>query len=271
MKIALTGADGFIGSNLQYFLKPYYNVIPVTRKICNLLDAAQVHEFLKLHKFDVVINLAASYSVDQNSLLDTRNNLGIFMNFYNNSNLFGKFINTGSGAEFDRTQQIHLASESSIFKSLPQDSYGFGHNIRSRLCNQKPGFYTLRIFGCFGPHELPRRLLPRFLSSQDEFQLEQDRYFDYFSIWDLCTVIKHLIDNDNVAKDMNCVYQHKIKLSTFLEKFKNIHSIDTKIQIVSTSDNSYTGDSSNLYASGIKLDGLDTGIKSYFKDLNVSN
>jgi len=58
MKIALTGADGFIGSNLQYFLKPYYNVIPVTRKICNLLDAAQVHEFLKLHKFDVVINLA---------------------------------------------------------------------------------------------------------------------------------------------------------------------------------------------------------------------
>jgi len=242
---------------------PNYEVILVTRDVVNLLDSAEVKRFLQLHQFDAIVNSAASFFPDQTLLTDARNNLGIFMNFYNNSDLFGKIINLGSGAEFDLGQPIELAPESLIFERLPQDSYGFGHNIRSRLCSQKLGFYILRIFGCFGPRETARRLLPIFLASDKEFTLEQDRYFDYFSVQDLCTVVKSFIDNDHTISDVNCVYQNKIKLSTFLEQFKTIHSIDKKIHIGSTSNNNYTGDDQKLNSLGIKLDGLELGIRRY--------
>lgn len=272
MKIAITGADGFIGSNLRDFLTADHEVVPVTRKTLNLLDAVQVREFLKANKFDVVVNCAVSYSLDQTSLIDARNNLGIFMNFYNNSDLFGKFINPGSGAEFDMNQSIDHAPESLIFQRLPQHSYGFGHNIRSRLCSQKFKFYTLRIFGCFGPREKATRLLPRFLASGNEFTLDQDRYFDYISVQDLCSVVKSFVDNDHEVADVNCVYPgEKIKLSAFLEQFKTAHSIDKKIHIGSTSVNNYTGDGQKLNSLGIKLDGLELGLRNYFKEINVPN
>jgi GDP-L-fucose synthase len=271
VKIALLGSNGFIGSTLRNFLMPDYEVVPVTREVVNLLDSAEVKRFLQLHQFDVIVNGASSFFPDQTLLTDARNNLGIFMNFYNNSDLFGKIINLGSGAEFDIGQPIDSAPESLIFERLPQDSYGFGHNIRSRLCNQKSGFYTLRIFGCFGPGEVAKRLLPRFLASEKEFTLEQDRYFDYISVQDLCTIVKSFVDNDHEISDVNCVYQDKIKLSAFLDQFKTIHAIDKKIHVASTRGNNYTGNSQNLTTLGIKLDGLNPGLKNYFNNIYVSN
>ena len=188
MKIAILGTNGFVGSNISSYLDINHTVTNVTREPIDLLNSIAVKQFLKENLFDVVINCAAVMTNNE-TLHDTHNNLGMFMNFYNNSNLFGKFINTGSGAEFDRTTDINNASEFEIFSHLPSDSYGFGQNIKSRLCFEKDNFYTIRIFNCFGQREKETRLFPRLLSNQKI--TIHDRYFDYFSISDLCTVVDH--------------------------------------------------------------------------------
>ena len=266
MKIAILGARGFIGKSLIPFLQSHHTLTPVTRDLLDLTDFVSVQKFLDQEQFDAVVNCAASYQPDQTLLTDTRNNLGIFSNFYHNSDLFGKFINLGSGAEYDVTTNIDYAKEGSIFNCSPADSYGFGHNIKSRLCVSKENFYTLRIFGCFGVNETARRLLPRFLNTPEIFYLENDRYFDFMSVQDLCTVIKSFIENTYTAKDVNCVYNNKQTLSAFLNKFKEIHQINTNVVVKSTNNNNYTGDGQLLDSLNIQLSGLETGLENYFMD-----
>ena len=264
MKIAVLGANGFVGSSLARYLSVEHEVTPVTRRHLDLLNAVQVHNFLSQEKFDVVINAAATMAVSD-QLADTRNNLGLFMNFYNNANLFGKFINLGTGAEFDRAVDINSADESLIFERLPSDSYGFGQNIKSRLCADSEHFYTLRIFNCFGLGEIPTRLFPKFISKQSEteFEIQNNRYFDYFSIQDLCVVVDSFIKNNYTIKDVNCVYLEKYLISQVLDKFCELNGFQNNIIITSHSKNNYTGNGARLASLDIPLNGLEQGLLKY--------
>ena len=263
MKIAVLGARGFVGSSIASHLLHNHHVTPVTRDTLDMLDPTAVKEFLRTNKFDVVVN-CASMMTDNDSITDARNNLGMFMNFYDNSEYYGKFINTGSGAEFDREYNLWKADESLIFRRMPKDSYGWGQNIKSRLCYQKDNFYTIRIFNCFGRGEINTRIFPRFLS-EGQIEISNDRYFDYFSVQDLCKVVDHCIDNTWTVKDVNAVYEDKIKISQALELFCHVNGIEPNFTVVSTGGNNYTGSSEHLYSLGIKLDGLENGFREYLK------
>lgn len=264
MKIAVLGANGFVGSTLAKHLTTDNLVIPVTRQSIDLLNSQAVEQYLKASKFDVVINAAASMTQAE-SITDIRNNFGIFMNFYSNSSHFGKFINLGSGAEFDRSTNINRVNESDIFHVLPKDSYGLGHNLKSRLCYDKDNFYTLRIFNCFGSGEIPTRIFPRFLNKEKGklFQIVNDREFDYFSIQDLCTVVEHYVYNNNLPKDVNCVYEKKYKISQAMKLFCQMQNLPQDICITSTSMNNYTGNDQLLRSLKLPLSGLNYGFKNY--------
>lgn len=262
MKIAVLGANGFVGSNIFKFLSSNHDVVPVTRKTLDLLDSEKVKAYLEKEKFDVVIN-AAAVMTDATSLADTRNNLGIFMNFYNNANLFKKFINLGSGAEYDRAKNIDIAKEELIFQRLPEDSYGYGQNIKSRLSVDKPGFYNLRIFNCFGKGEISTRVFPTFLKNKSAFEIVGDRYFDFFSIQDLCKVVSSFVENDHVVYDVNCVYMKKYKISEAVKMFAHARGLPSDFKIFSDSLNNYTGNGEKLQSLGIELDGLEQGFKDY--------
>lgn len=262
MKIAILGAKGFVGRELAGYLLHNHHVTPVTRKTVDLLDPFKVKAYLEKEKFDVVINAAATMT-DNLALADTRNNLGIFMNFYNNSHLFKKFINLASGAEYDRSQDINEADESLIFERIPQDSYGFGQNIKSRLAAEKPGFYNLRIFNCFGKGEIETRIFPTFLKKKGKIEINDDRYFDFFSIQDLYKVVASFVDNNHVVYDVNCVYPEKYKISEVVAKFAEIRGIKSNFVINSTSKNNYTGSGDVLYSLDIELDGLEQGFRDY--------
>lgn len=264
MKIALLGSKGFIGSNIVKRYQDQHELHSPTRDTIDLLDSNQVKNYLRQHNFDVVINCAATFG-DQSLLADTRNNLGIFLNFYKHSDLFGKFINTGSGAEFDLSTDIKCAKEDLIFERLPNDSYGFGHNIKSRMCREKSNFYTLRIFGCFGHNEKSSRLFSKLANSQT-FVINSDRYFDYISVHDLITIIDFFVYNNCQLKDINCVYKEKLLLSNIVNKFKQIHNISNSIKIESTGSHNYTGNNDLLESLPITLDGLEYGIKNYFNE-----
>lgn len=264
MKIAILGANGFVGSNLLCNLVHDHNTVPVTRQTVDLLDPAAVEEYLKNQKFDVVIN-AAAVMTDPALLHDTRNNLGMFMNFYENSDLFGKFINLASGAEFDRELDIYQAPEGLIFSRVPKDSYGWGQNIKSRLCYDKHNFYTLRIFNCFGSGEKSTRIFPKFIKEQitPKFEIQNDRYFDYFSIDDLTKVVEYFVENNSLVKDVNCVYPEKLKISQVLEKFCLVKELRSNYIVTSTSENNYCGSGAALHSLGIDLEGLEKGFERY--------
>jgi UDP-glucose 4-epimerase len=264
MKIAVLGANGFVGSSILGYLSSSDDVIPVTRSTVDLLDRSRVLSYLREHQFDAIVNCAAV--MRNNDLIDdTRNNLGIFMNFYDLDGYFGKFINLGSGAEYDRTTNIDRIDENMIPFRMPSDSYGFGQNIKSRLCLGKDGFHTIRIFNCFGQGEAQTRLFPRLLSHRgvEPFEIRDDRYFDYFSIADLCRVVASFIRNDHPEKDINAVYRDKILISEAARRFCAINGIYLDIRVSSTSDNNYCGSGDRLASLPIKLDGLDEGFRTY--------
>lgn len=263
MKIAIIGATGFVGSNLVNHLSKKYTVVPVTSQTHNLLDSKYAEQFLEKERFDVIVNAAARMS-DPALINDTRNNLGLFMNLHSHRHLFHKLINLGSGAEFDRTTNINLAHEDTIKYCMPTDSYGFGQNIKSRISRNTDNFYTLRIFNCFGPGEMNTRIFPKLLSCTDVFRITEDRYFDYFYIEDLCTVVEKFCLTDYIHfPDVNCVYPNKIKISEALQLFAKIKNINTPIEVVSTSNNNYTGSGSNLSKLKFNLLGLEEGFQRY--------
>lgn len=267
MKIAVLGARGFVGSSLAHYLNPFHTVTPVTRDTVDLVDPIQVREWLWKSKFDVVINAATTMG-NNNLLDDTRNNLGLFMNFYNHSDLFGKFINLSSGAEFDRTQNINEVPEQKIFDVMPTDSYDFGQNMKSRISYNTPGFYTIRIFNCFGLGEIPTRIFPRYLKKGNEtFEVFNDRYFDYFSVRDLCAVVQHCTENTWTEKDINAVYKKKYKISEVLDMFCRLNNLPADFAIVSTSENNYTGSGRRLSNIPVQLEGLEQGLIKYNEPL----
>jgi GDP-L-fucose synthase len=145
---------------------------------------------------------------------------------------------------------------------MPKDSYGWGQNIKSRLCAQTDNFYNIRIFNCFGKGEIFSRIFPRFLS-QGYLEISNDRYFDYFSIQDLCKIVQHCAENDWPVKDVNAVYQDKYKISQVIEQFCNLNDLEPNFKVLSTIDNNYTGSGCNLASLAIPLNGLKHGLKNY--------
>ena len=265
MRIAVLGANGFVGSSIfNYFSKDNF-VIPFKRSNINMLDPIQVVDSLKGSKYDIIINCASRTSGTA-SFTDVRNDLGLFMSFYNNSDLFGKFINISSGAEFDRERNLYNVRETELFDRLPLDSYGFSQNVKSRLCHEKNNFYNLRIFNCFGKGEISTRIFPRYLARSEPLEITNDRYFDYFCIQDLCTVVNEFAMNEQTIKDVNCVYKEKFKISQVLEKFCTLNNLPSEFTITSTSNTNYTGSGELLDSLNFNLIGLDQGLANYMKE-----
>ena len=196
MKIAVLGANGFIGKIIcKHFESRGYEVYALTRSNIDLTDFTAISNWLKTVQPDCVVNCATAMNTDVRDIVyaDVQNNLAIFLNFYNNSKYFNKFINVGSGAEFDRSTNIESALETSILTAQPKDSYGFSKNLISRLVLEHDKFYTLRLFGCFHYSEPDFRLFKRVVNGEHASII--DRQFDYFSAQDFCTVLEYYLNN----------------------------------------------------------------------------
>ena len=260
MKIAILGANGFLGTYLcKYFANRDYHVLPVTRDTVNLNDYWAVDQWLAENQPDIVVNCAISgggLKVNDINYSDVQRDLGIFLNFYN-SPLVRKYINIGSGAEFDRRTSLVDCAEEDIKAVTPIDSYGYTKNIIARMCLGKANFYTLRLFGCFDSTEPDIRLFKRFLA--DRNLLIEDKYFDFISATDFAKIVEFYCIHNAVPQDVNCVYTQKKLLSELLQILDPSVTINVK-------DNrglAYTGNGVKLAQLSIDLDGLEKGIKSY--------
>lgn len=264
-RVAVLGANGFLGSYICNNLRQHI-ILPVTRQTCTLTDFVSVQNWLNCAEPDVIINCATSggkTKLGEHNYQDLQNNLQIFLNFYNRSHKFKKFINIGSGAEFDRSQDLESVPERNLVYSQPQDSYGLSKNIIARLCTEKENFYTLRLFGVFDRSEPDFRLLKKCLTQQ-EITIN-DCEFDMISARDFLRILNHCINqNDLPFRDINCVYQDKRNLESIVRQFASIHNATLKIEVNANSGaKHYSGLGQRLSTLGVNLVGLDASLEHY--------
>lgn len=266
MRIAVLGAKGFLGSYLVGSLVHNHYVIPVTRSDVTLENYQSVDNWLRNNRPDVIVNCAMNASgnkVNDINYSDVQRDYSVFLNFYNNP-LTPRYINIGSGAEFDRRTDINNCSEQDILQVTPLESYGYTKNIIARSVLNRDNFYTLRLFGCFDSSEISTRLFAKF-AAHGRIDV-QDRYFDYISASDFARIVEHVAVNDITVKDINCVYEQKMLLSDQLKLFAKYHIPDADIKYSPELNPAYTGNGAVLKSLGIPLRGLEQGIKDYYKD-----
>ena len=256
-KILVLGSSGFIGN----YLSKNLDAVPVSRKDVNLEDFDEVRALFKIHNPDVIINCASNTNVKMEFDAQVYNqNLTLFNNLYLLRNEFGKLINFGSGAEYDRRYPINNLKEESIFACSPFDHYGMSKNIISRIMFPIENFYNLRLFGCFHDSENETRLFKRIISKQP-IKLD-NKYFDYISLDDVLTVVEHYIHKEVFYKDLNLVYSTKLLLSEIVNELLKIHKLENKVIIKNLGLN-YTGNGARLATLGLKLKGLEQSIIDY--------
>ena len=281
MKILITGGTGFIGSFLVKNLEKNHEVFSPNSTTLPLTRADILNKYLKKHtkdkKFDLVIHTAyrGSNPSDPNKYnsIYPVHNIVILFNLLEHKKYYKKFINLGSGAEFDTHLPIH-DEVNDLYNSFPLEGYALGKNVIARVIDQTPNCYNLRIFGCFGLNEHPTRfILKNLLSYLDSKPIEvyQDKFFDFFNIKDLLKVINYYIEgikeNYPLEKTIDLVYPEKIKLSDIAGIINNLSEKKVEIEIKKSKlGNSYTGSKLGV-PYNIEFDGLVKGIRQMYNSL----
>jgi nucleoside-diphosphate-sugar epimerase len=195
-KVCVLGASGFVGKNL---IKGT-NWTGLTRHDLDLTNQSAVDNYFKTHTYDVVIHCAAS--IDQMSECTTYKNLLMFENIVR---VFkGKLIYFSSGA--------------ALRGNPPTDPYGLSKWIIDRRIETIPDAYTLRIWGCYGPEELPTRF-SAVCKREGHVVMERDRYFDFIDIEDVRKIVHGYVHDYLTDKQYNLVYPEKLLLSQWAERF----------------------------------------------------
>ena len=260
MNILITGGNGFVGRNLRkYLLPPNYIVYAVSHNELDVLCLSKLQQFINKNNIDVIIHAAISGGrrIKQDDISVFNTNVKMWDNIVDAGKNCKLIINFGSGAEFDRRFPIDKARPEHIFKVLPLDYYGLSKNLISRSINTTiNNAVNLRIFNCFGLDEGTDRFITSCIL-KDTVEIFEDKLFDFFYIEDLCKVIKFYIDKPNIPfKDINCVYTDKYRLSEIANKLGV-----SKITIIKSTENHYTGSANQLQNLDISLFGLDFGLQ----------
>ena len=211
-KILLTGGTGFIGRNLkESYLKDKYELHAPTRAELNTADTASVDAYFRKHEFDVVLHGAVKpghrNAPDHSQLFYT--NVRMFENLARHSDRFGKFINFGSGAVYDVSQNSSGVTENDRFVSMGADEHSFCKYVVAKRIESLPRFIDLNIFGIFGKYE---DYAIRFISNAIcksllglPITLRQNRRFSYLDVNDLPAILEGFIENDVQFSSYNVV------------------------------------------------------------------
>jgi GDP-L-fucose synthase len=276
MNILVTGANGFIGSNIIQLLSNNsdFKFFKGTRNTIDLYSSNSVEKYIIDNQINAVIHCAVEggsrLKPDTSDIL--YRNLLIHENLIKFNDKYKVFINFGSGAEFDRKYDISNVNEYDMFNSVPTDFYGLSKNIISKLSVHYGRSVNLRIFGCFYHNELSTRFIKNNITNyinNKPMIIHQDRYMDFVYIEDLINVVKYFLNNQiQTYKDINMSYIKKYKLSDIANIINNLST--QKVDIIIENENfglNYTGTGTRLNDLNIKLKGIDFGIKECYNKL----
>jgi nucleoside-diphosphate-sugar epimerase len=200
MRVCILGAGGFVGKNLVRDT----DWVGVTRQDLDLTNQDAVEDYFKSHTYDVVIHCAviggSRLKEDDGDV--THKNLLMFENVVR---VFkGKLLYFSSGA--------------ALRGNPPTDPYGLSKWIIDRRIETIPDAHSLRIWGCYGPDELPTRF-SAVCKRDGHVVIERDRYFDFIDIEDVRKIVYEYVHGYLTDKQYNLVYPEKLLLSQWAERF----------------------------------------------------
>ena len=245
-----------------------------------------VYDYLKEYKFDVVIHAAVCNPrrlAEGTIYHELDSDLRMFFNLERYHELFGKMLYFGSGAEYDKSENISSVNETVLGNGVPKNEYGLAKYIIGKQIEQSRNIYNLRIFGLYGKYENWRTT---FISGACckaiknlPITIRQNVYFDYLYIDDFCNLVKWFIDNKPNYHTYNMCSGKKIDLLSIAEKVKSISGKDIPIYVCKEGfAKEYTADNQRLLletSNTIFID-IDLGIQllyryyeSISKDINI--
>jgi nucleoside-diphosphate-sugar epimerase len=197
MKVCVLGSGGFIGRNLLSGT----NWTGVTRKDLDLMDQYAVDQYFKTHVYDVVIHCAAS--IDQVSRETV----------YKNVIMFENVVRVFKG------KLIYFSSGAAVRGNPPTDPYGLSKWIIEKRIKNIPNAFCLRIWGCYGPGELPSRFSAK-CKRDGHVVIPKDRFFDFVSIKTVREIVhEYVTSKKKLVKYCDLVYPKKMLLSEWAEFF----------------------------------------------------
>ena len=232
-KILILGKTGFIGKNLLELLerKDKYNLIAPTHQELDLLDESAVCSFLEQEQPDVVFHCAIfspKTEADQEKIIEQ--DLKMFYHLEKNSQYYGKMIYIGSGAEYDKSNDIVQVTEREAFRTVPQSKYGFAKYVIAKTIETSQNIYNFRVFGLFGKYE---DWDSTFISGccckaikDYPLSMRKDVYFDYLWVDDFCKVAEWAIENQMQYHSYNITSGRRIRLSEIVEIVKKVSGKD---------------------------------------------
>lgn len=272
MNILVTGANGFIASNIIKTLEINNTnvVFKATKSSLNLYSLYDVRKFIEDNKIESIIHCAIEggkrLAVDDKNIV--YNNILMVQNLLA-CKIKGLFINIASGSEFDRNFDIINIKETEIYNRIPTDYYGFSKNVISKLINTIPNGINLRLFGCFNKNEHITRMIRSNLNNyilKKPMVIHQDKYMDFVYIDDLCNLIINMLNGSlKQIKDINVVYNKKYKLSDITNIINNLDNYKVPIIIENTKIGlNYSGDGTIFNNLHLNYKGLELGIKECY-------
>lgn len=216
-KILLTGATGFIGSQVTNELvrRGYevhaivYQQIPVSKENViyhelNLFDDAAVDKFLSTYHFENLIHLAwyvgpKCHVSDLNMdwMITTLNLIKLFQKYGGKT-----YVGAGTCSEYEYKYGYLLEDETPTdSETLYGNCKNAVYNIAKVFCRQHGIIFKwARIFNLYGPNEKPQRLMPSVINSclkgEDVKVSNCLKFQDYLHVEDTATGIVDLFESD---------------------------------------------------------------------------
>ena len=267
--VLLTGGSGFIGRNVKPILEKKFNLFAPNREELNLKDEIKVRNFIRENNINVIIHSANPNPV-KNSLdeahLFFEDSMRCFMNLYAARDLYDKMFFLGSGAEYNKKQDIISILEGDCFRSIPEDSYGFAKYIMNTICHSDSKVINLRIFACYGPTDHESKFIThciRCCLNNEDITIRQNCYFDYMHVYDLGNILVKLIEKYPSDCDYNVCSGNRISLYEIAQIVKVQMKSNSKIVLLSDGLNKeYTGSNQKILSElkGYEFMSLEKGI-----------
>jgi len=249
IKILVTGVEGYVGGMVYQQLEilgRYYFMNPDSSKNIYVKPLYYLdHQSVNLidEEFDFIFHCAVinGRRFDKNEADVYEKNLELF-------NLIKeikskKIIHFTSAADLDRSCEIDHAIPDKVLDSLPNDNFGRAKNFISKeIIKNKIGL-NLRVFNIYGRNiknsfNFIDSIIDLCLSNQD-IEIDEDRYFDIFYIENLRAILFKIISYD-ILSDYNLVHEKKYKISEIVLFIIDYLNSKSNIKILDKG-RSYTG------------------------------
>lgn len=257
MKILLTGGSGFVGKNVkEYLSKKGYDIYAPSSAELNCIDENSVKTLLENNSYDIILHFAvygdgADKTKDGTKILEY--NLRMFTNFAKYSQLYGRMIYTGSGAEYDKRYDIQMVTEEDLkTRTLPIDQYGLMKYTATQMIEASENIYNLRLFGIFGKYEYWKTKYISNLCCKSlkglPLSMRKNCYFDYLWIDDFCRMLESFIKLEKPKYHVyNAVRGERIDLLSLAHMVNEV--ADEKREIIVCQEgyaNEYTASSERI-------------------------